>query len=275
MARLSATPKRQRPGATRVHALCLGALLSCLVDTGAHAQEASGTQPEEAPEQQAEAAVDAAGSAAPASASDAQKQALVLLDQALAQAERAAWREAAHTLEQARKLAEFPNIVFHLARAYLRLHDTRRGLTELARFEELAGPFNPNRAEAERLRSAYGAPSRSASGPERRKLPLGPLLIVSGGGAALMTALITGLLADAYADELKRNCGGDNVCPSYLEAVRDHGQRLKLATNVLLGVGAAAVAVGTGWWLLGRRERARGQLACSGDGCRASAKLEF
>lgn len=259
MDKLSVTRKGQRPGAICVRALCLGLLLSCVFDTGAQAEEASGAQ--------------VAG--APAAASDAQKQALVLLDQALTQAERAEWREAASTLEQARKLAEFPNIVFHLARAHLRLHDTRRGLAELARFEELAEPFNPNRAEAERLRSAHAMPSRFGGGAERRKLPLGPLLTVSGGGAALLSALITGLLADAAEDELKRNCGGDDVCPSYLEAVRDHGQRLKLATNVLLGVGAAAVAVGTGWWLLGRKERARGQLACSGDGCRASAKFQF
>lgn len=214
-------------------------------------------------------------------ASAAQKQALVLLDQALTQAERAEWHDAVRTLEQARALAEFPNIVFHLARARFRLHDTERGLQELARFEALAGAHNPNRAEAERLRVEHNAPAPVAASapaypPERRpSVPLGPVLTISGGGVALLTGLITGLLANAAHDELERNCDG-TMCPSYLESVRDRGDRLKLATNVLLAVGGAAVVVGTSWWLLGRRnERARAQLACSGEGCRASAQLQF
>jgi hypothetical protein len=255
-----------------LRAICIGALLSCVVAAGARAQEAQTAEVQATPSQVDAETTPAAAEPAP---SDAQRQALELLDQALAQIERAEWREAERTLERAKQLAEFPNLVFHLARAHFRLGKTRQGLKELARFEELAGPFNPNRAEAERLRSEHTTHTSFASESARRTLPLGPLLTVSGGGAVLISALVTGLLADAAADELKRNCGGDNVCPDYLEDVRERGDRLKLATNVLLGVGGAAVAVGTGWWLLGQKERARGQLSCNGEGCRASAKLEF
>jgi hypothetical protein len=253
----------ERSGSSSLPALCIGVLLSCTF--GARAQDA------QAPE--TEATAPAPAEEAPPS--DAQTQALALLDQALAQIEQAEWLEAARTLEHAKKLAEFPNIVYHLARAHFRLGRTRQGLKELARFEELAGPFNPNRAEAERLRTEHATPTSFASEPSRRRLPLGPLITISGGGAALISALVTGLLANAAADELKRNCGGDSVCPDYLEDVRDRGDRLKLATNVLLGVGGAAVVAGTGWWLLGRKERARAQLSCNGEGCRASAKVEF
>jgi hypothetical protein len=227
-------------------------------------------------------ATEMAPSQAASASAAAEEQALLLLDQALTLADEADWKGAQAKLEQARKLKELPNIVFHLARAHLRLQETAPALSLLARFRELAGKHNPNTQEAERLLAEHSAPGRAAPSapvtppPARKKVPVGPLVTISSGGVVLLVSLMTGLLAKAAEDELQRNCASNGMCPSKLEAVRDRGERLKLTTNILIGVGAAAVAAGTGWWFLGRRERApQAQASCSGVGCSVTARLRF
>ena len=216
-------------------------------------------------------------------AAAAERRALVLLDEALTTVERTPdWTTAKQKLEEAQSLAQFPNIFFHLARAYFRLGETERGMAALARYEELADAHNPNRREAEQLRREHptrrapaGVEATSAGPRQTKGLPLGPLITVGVGGVSLIAALITGLLTRATNQELSRNCDSDEVCPDHLESVMDHGERLKLATNVLLGVGLGAVAAGTTWWLLANRRQVEARVACTDDGCRASTRVRF
>jgi hypothetical protein len=214
----------------------------------------------------------------PAQAPEAAR-AFALLDEALSLVDQARWREAKGKLEEARAAAELPNIVFHLARTHLRLSEPSQARVALSRFNTLASAHNPNRSLAARLELAFARPGLTASpdsSPPARRRPLGPILTLAGGGAALIASLTTGLLASAAEGELERNCAENGVCPDPLASVQTRGERLKLSTNLLLGVGGAAVVAGASWWLLGRDpERPQASLMCTRDGCHTSAKVSF
>jgi tetratricopeptide (TPR) repeat protein len=71
----------------------------------------------------------------------------------------------------------------------------------------------------------------------------GTILTVAG-AAVLAASLGTGLGADAIHQDLVKQCSPDNTCPPNLQSKIDEGKSLALASDVLLGVGAATVAVG-------------------------------
>ncbi len=66
---------------------------------------------------------------------------------------------------------------------------------------------------------------------------------VSIGGAALGTALITGILTKSRHDSLERNCGGSS-CDPIFQADVDSGRTLQTLTNVSLGVGIVGIVGG-------------------------------
>lgn len=63
-------------------------------------------------------------------------------------------------------------------------------------------------------------------------------------GAAGVSAIVTGALNLSWTDELKKECGGTNCRPS-LKDEAQLVQRLGTATNVLIGVSAASLILGT------------------------------
>jgi hypothetical protein len=189
-----------------------------------------------------------------------------LLDQALTLIEQERWNDAKALLEQASKLAPFPNILFHLARVHYRLGERDQARVRLSDFEKLAGPTNPNYGDAQRLhvlltqQSVASAPPTDAPlvtdtqsprvQPAQRQFPLGPVVTAASGAALLVAAITTGLLSNAAKGELDRHCRTDGSCDSSLAMIKDRGQRFQLATNLLLGAGVAAIGAGTLWWFL-------------------------
>jgi hypothetical protein len=143
------------------------------------------------------------------------------------------------------------------------------------------------------LRAAGAEPSAAAPPPEQAAPPadaarepaaaspsmVGPYIVLAAGGALLISAAVTGLLARSAADELEEGCE-QNVCDPELESAKKRGETLRLSTNVLLGIGGAAVAVGGVYWLLQRssapsEHRQGASVACGPDGCMAGYRANF
>ena len=220
--------------------------------------------------------------------------ALRLLDEGLALAYEEDWRGARAKFQQAKQLAPFPNIVYHLAQAHYQLEDWDLALQELAQFKKLAGHHNPHEKSARtlhqrvdtRLRAKQESPDEPGLPepvrPAPLDVPLGPVVTLAAGGAALIAGTMTGLLTNAAGGELERNCP-ERVCNVELEVGKDRGETMMLASNVLLVAGAVAVGAGATWWLLSgsaeESSHATGDLktgaACSLDGCGASLSVSF
>jgi hypothetical protein len=213
------------------------------------------------------------------SAQEKSARAFALLDKALGLIEQKQWTDAKAALEQARGLSEFPNIVFHLARTSYLLQEYPQAARDLDRFDVLAGPNNPNVADARLLREQLlraGTPlpahptATTIDDESPSGVPIGPVLTVAVGGAALIAAVTTGALANAAEGELMRNCDGHR-CREELRDVRDNGHLYQIATNVLLSVGAAAVAAGGVWWWL-----SHSSVSCGpGGGCRGTLMVNY
>ena len=101
--------------------------------------------------------------------------------------------------------------------------------------------------------------------------------VLGGGGAALLGAsLVTGILAASKADQLDRECDGDD-CPASLEDVRDSGQTLATATDVLWITGALAAGAGITLFLLddGDTEAPAVEAGCFAMSCGVRASGRF
>ncbi len=104
--------------------------------------------------------------------------------------------------------------------------------------------------------------------------------IVAGvGAAALIGAAVTGPLALVAESDLASMCPND-VCPSNVdyEARASDGRALAITTDVLLGVGVAALATGVVLIFVlqeGGDEDTQVAAACAADGCYAAARTRF
>ena len=75
-----------------------------------------------------------------------------------------------------------------------------------------------------------------------------PWVVVGVGAAALGGGVVTGLSAQSLHDQLSdKEANSELIAPSDI----DTGKNLVLMTNVLYGVGTAAIAGGLAWWYLG------------------------
>ena len=126
------------------------------------------------------------------------------------------------------------------------------------------GTTRPGDRDGDRARprpAPAGGGPHPASVPGRAALVAGPTppdpgararrragwIVVSGGGAALATAAVTGLLAIERESSLSSRCDA-TVCPSSLASDVTSYNRLRVTAVVSGAIGAAAVA--TGVWLL-------------------------
>jgi hypothetical protein len=69
-------------------------------------------------------------------------------------------------------------------------------------------------------------------------------ILLASGGAVLAASLGTGLAADSIHKDLLGKCDADKVCDPSLKSKVNEGQSLAIASDVLLGVGAAAAVTG-------------------------------
>lgn len=144
--------------------------------------------------------------------------------------------------------------------------ERRTVLAAPGRSEELSFALQSQRQE----QSASDHSHRGAGSSK-----IGPWSTIAVGGAGLVTAVATGVLALKRHDRLENACR-DDVCAPDLRDTRSQGQALKLATNILIAGSAATVAGGLLWLLLTRRsESPKATAYFSAKGCGAHFSMDF
>jgi tetratricopeptide (TPR) repeat protein len=93
---------------------------------------------------------------------------------------------------------------------------------------------------------AQAGPDVTARGPQSEhesKLTIPAIVLMGTGGAALVGALVTGLVAHADYNSLERQCRA-NLCPSSARDELDEGKTLSVVSTVLTIVGVVAAGAG-------------------------------
>jgi len=85
------------------------------------------------------------------------------------------------------------------------------------------------------------------------KLTIPAIVLMGTGGAALVAALVTGLVAHADYNSLERQCRG-NVCPANARDELDEGKTLSVVSTVLTIVGVVAAGAGGALLIIGANE---------------------
>jgi hypothetical protein len=129
-------------------------------------------------------------------------------------------------------------------------------------------------------------------GEAGRSTNVGPIIVMSIGGAMLVGGAITGILALGKTHDIEDKCPKD-VCPNSfdLEGERSSAKTFVRITDVLLIGGGIVTAGGLGWLLLANGEKTETgapksssvtrlrlpvpSAGCGPDGCRASMKVVF
>lgn len=94
------------------------------------------------------------------------------------------------------------------------------------------------------------------SGPRSEpdsKFTIPAIVMMGTGGAALVGALVTGLVAHADYNSLERQCDG-NVCPPSAEDELDEGKTLSVVSTVLTIVGVVAAGTGAALLVIGANQ---------------------
>lgn len=199
------------------------------------------------------------------------------------------YAEAIVEFEAAKKLKQSPALDYNIARCQDRQEHLREAIDAYERF--LAGA--PNDRDAPDVRARIAVLRQRLAEAERAKAPPPPLeaaptvvpaatvalpvtettptrprrrlytWIVGGAGAALLVgALAAGLVAHSRYGDLQSNCAPDGACDAATvpnaQSWIDSGKAAALTSDVLLGVGAAAVVAGTVLYFVeGRRPSER------------------
>lgn len=146
-----------------------------------------------------------------------------------------------------------------------RLQETREVLTErLTRLEEQAlaatEPLEPRQEEDE-----AGA-------------PIAPILLMAGGGAAVILGAVLGGVALGKDSDLAEACP-DGRCPGERADDIDQTRRFARTSDALLFGGAAIAIGGVLWLMLGSRgeddDTPRASVGCDGTGCSATLRGSF
>ncbi len=205
--------------------------------------------------------------------------------------------EAAHEFEAAYSLSRRVELLFNLGRAWEDAGDVARAVDAYSRFEAAGAPgydLASLQAALQRLRARLpverpappvvvrAAPVVVAPTPPRapaRGAPVGPIVLMSIGGAALVGAIPLWVSARSTYDDLVAVCP-TRTCPVEFEGDARRAERFAVAGDVLVGVGAASLAAGLTWLLLDRRGAAsdgarRVTLECTQGGCVAGVGGRF
>jgi tetratricopeptide (TPR) repeat protein len=104
-------------------------------------------------------------------------------------------------------------------------------------------------AEAESAPASAAASSKAASSDAHAPV-LAPILVTAGGGALLIGAAITGVLAANKHAEIARKCPNSQCDYPGFDQDQQTGTTLSTLTTTLLIAGTATAAAGAIWWLL-------------------------
>ena len=202
--------------------------------------------------------------------------------------EQANYTDAVKEFNEAHRLSQRPDLLYNISVCYERLSRWDEAIASLQQYLT-ERPDAPDRAviesriknfedwrTAEQQRKAIAAatPPPAPSGPALTTPPSRTRHVVSfvvgGVGAGLLLGAIgTGVAAQLAYDDLNKKCP-NKVCDAGNQTLRDQqssGKALALTTDVLIGVGAAAVVVGTVLFILeSRRPAAHARLSPSGSG---------
>lgn len=194
------------------------------------------------------------------------------------------YAEAVREFEAAGALEAIPAIDYDVARAYDRMGraheaaeaygrfvaavpDDRDAPAARARMEELMQQVASSAPIAEK--SAIAAPTNDARAVVEHAPAAPPVeaphrqfhtWIAGGAGAMILAgALAAGLIAHARRGELADRCAPDGACDLArvpdAQALIDGGKTAAVASDVLLGIGAAVVVAGAAIYFVDRRER--------------------
>ena len=140
---------------------------------------------------------------------------------------------------------------------------------------EVAASAEPTPSETQDQASTDQTPEQGSSGGAG----VGPIIVLSAGGALLAGSLVTGLIANGIYSDLKSRCPKGRCSPNDKDATSDKstGKTLVTATNVLLISGLVVAAAGATWWILAPHDDTEPQVAaaCAPTGCMASVQGRF
>jgi hypothetical protein len=163
------------------------------------------------------------------------------------------------------------------------IEDRIASLQELKRRYEQAGPAPlappgsaaPGAATPGTAPATPGTPPPTAaepgSAPHAPEVATGPrpdstnrftipsIVLMGAGGAALVGALVTGLVAHADYRSLERQCSG-NLCPPSARDELDEGKTLSVVSTVLTIVGVVAAGAGGALLIVGAHESSEAPL---------------
>ncbi len=135
-----------------------------------------------------------------------------------------------------------------------------------------SAPSQGEQAAARVEAPPVGAPLPQQPTRQGQGRGIGPYIVAGAGGALLVGALVTGLVANGLYDKLDRDCPKGACSDPKLISDRNTGKTLVVTTNVLLVTGLVAVAAGATFWLLapsGSHET-RVAAVCAPGGCALS-----
>lgn len=179
----------------------------------------------------------------------------------------------------------------------LALYNIARSYDELGRFEDALRVYEqylaeapsdaPNREQTldrvRELRSRVGAARAEAEPAPAQRGASGSVLVPVGiavaavGGAALLAAIPTGVLALDREAELEATCEGGR-CPQSAQGTLDEAYLLGTLTDVLWIAGLSVAAVGAALVVVGvvsEHEAGAVGAACTGEGCVATLRASF
>ena len=187
--------------------------------------------------------------------------------------EQANYTDAVKEFNEAHRLAQRPDLLYNISVCYERLSRWDEAIASLRQYLT-ERPDAPDRAviesriknfedrhAAEQRKAAVVAPPPNPTGPALVQTPPSRTrhvvsFVVGGVGVGLLLAAIgTGVAAQLGYDDLNNKCP-NKICASGNQTLRDEqssGKALALSTDVLIGVGAAAVVAGTVLFILESR----------------------
>jgi tetratricopeptide (TPR) repeat protein len=184
--------------------------------------------------------------------------------------QRGRFTDAAREFERAYELFRNPSLIYNAYLAFRDLGDVAGAHRTLARYldeardvptrELLEGRLAALRAQledppADETATDREVPRASHSSPAEEGTAWGPWILLGAGGATLVAAGVTGVLAMTARNRASDDyCGGGTACRSGYEEPLDDARRFATVTNVLLAVGGALAAAGVVWLALSPAE---------------------
>lgn len=178
------------------------------------------------------------------------------------------------------EIERLPELIFNIASCLDRLERRREAVDHYEAYLE-AGAANATyvrsrlrllQAELARTEDDGTTPEPTAEVQdpevidEGRGVPLGGVVTLALGGAALATGGVLGMVASSRRSDLDERCV-DSRCPPDAQADADGVRRMALSTDVVLAVGGAAALGGLLWVLLGRGSRGDAQTTSVAASC--------